>query len=95
LYTRGVKVKENQTTTIDIQMGSSAATIDQDVVVIGRRPLVDIERPQSNNTVSQEQIESAPVRQLQQIINTQPGVVTTPSGVHIRGWPERMKPAIL
>jgi outer membrane receptor for ferrienterochelin and colicin len=66
-------------------MGSSAATIDQDVVVIGRRPLVDIERPQSNNTVSQEQIESAPVRQLQQIINTQPGVVTTPSGVHIRG----------
>jgi outer membrane receptor protein involved in Fe transport len=84
VYT-GVKVKENQTTTIDIQMGSSAATIDQDVVVIGRRPLVDIERPQSNNTVSQEQIESAPVRQLQQIINTQPGVVTTPSGVHIRG----------
>jgi len=80
-----VKVKAGETTTLNIQMGASSIMLDQNVVVIGERPIIDIEKPQSGSTIQQEQIESAPVRQLQQIINSQPGVVNTPSGVNIRG----------
>ncbi|MFN6081791.1 MAG: TonB-dependent receptor plug domain-containing protein, partial [Bacteroidota bacterium] len=68
-----------------IELLPSSVTIDQDVVIVGKKPLIDIEKAASTNTISQENIELAPARQLQKIINTQPGVIQSPAGVSIRG----------
>lgn len=81
----GIKVKSGDTKILDVQMIPSSVAIDQDVVVIGKKPLIDIENARSTNTISQENIELQPARQIQKIINTQPGILQSPAGVSIRG----------
>ncbi len=81
----GVRLKAGEIKDLGtFQLIESTANIDE-VVIVGKKPLIDIEKGQSLNTISQENIELAPARQLQKIINTQPGVIQSPAGVSIRG----------
>ncbi|MFN4084214.1 MAG: TonB-dependent receptor [Bacteroidia bacterium] len=81
----GIKIKAGEIKDIGtIALEEASANIDE-VVVVGKRPLVEIDKGQSVNTIRQENIELAPARQLQKIINTQPGVIQSPAGVSIRG----------
>jgi outer membrane receptor protein involved in Fe transport len=81
----GIKVKAGETRDLgNFQMQEATANIDE-VVVLGKKPLIDLEKGQSVNNINQENIELAPARQLQKIINTQPGVIQSPAGVSIRG----------
>jgi outer membrane receptor protein involved in Fe transport len=80
----GIKIKVGETKELQIDLIPTSVTTE-DVVIIGKKPLIDIDKAQSVNTISQENIELAPSRQLQSIINTQPGVVQSPAGVSIRG----------
>lgn len=81
----GIKLKAGEIKDLgNFQMQEATANIDE-VVVLGKKPLIDLERGQSVNNISQENIELAPARQLQKIINTQPGVIQSPAGVSIRG----------
>ena len=81
----GVKVKAGENNKLEtFEMKPSSSNIDE-VTIIGKKPLIDIEKAQTINTISQENIELAPARQIQSIINTQPGVVQAPAGVSIRG----------
>lgn len=80
-----VKVTAGQATNIGtIEMTIASTNIDE-VVILGKKPLIDVDRPQTINTINQDNIDLAPSRQLQQIVNTQPGVVQSPAGVNIRG----------
>lgn len=81
----GVKVKAGETIEKNVTLGETSVEIEGTVEVIGKKPLVDVETPRSVNSIGKDQIDEAPVRQIQAIINTQPGVVSTPSGVFIRG----------
>ena len=81
----GIKVKAGDVKELQVDMMPTTYTIDQEVVIIGKRPLIDIDKAQSVNTITQEAIDLAPSRQLQQIVNTQPGVIQSPAGVSIRG----------
>lgn len=81
----GIKVKAGDNKELQIELLPSSVTIDQDVVIVGKKPLIDIEKASSSNNISQENIEMAPARQLQKIINTQPGIIQSPAGVSIRG----------
>jgi outer membrane receptor protein involved in Fe transport len=85
LLLTGIKVKAGDNKDLQIDLIPTSFTIDQDVVIVGKRPLIDIEKGASVNTISQENIELAPARQLQSIVNTQPGVIQSPAGVSIRG----------
>lgn len=80
----GIKVKAGETKDLQIQLIPTTVTTE-DVVIIGKKPLIDIDKAQTVNSISQENIELAPARQLQSIINTQPGVIQSPAGVSIRG----------
>lgn len=81
----GIKLTSGQVKDIGtIQLEESTASMDE-IVVLGKKPLVEIDKGQSINTIRQENIELAPARQLQKIINTQPGVIQSPAGVSIRG----------
>ncbi|HYG15031.1 MAG TPA: carboxypeptidase-like regulatory domain-containing protein, partial [Bacteroidia bacterium] len=80
----GVKVGAGETIVKDVEL--SEQTIEaSEVVIIGEKPLVDVETPRPNPVVTNDQISEGTVRQIGAIINTQPGVVSTPSGVFIRG----------
>ena len=80
----GIKVKAGDVKELNITMQPASVTGDE-VIVIGKKPLIDVDKAQSVNNISQEAIELAPARQLQSIVNTQPGVVNSPAGVSIRG----------
>ena len=81
----GIVLKEGEKRTLNIQMASSAVTIDQEVVIIGEKPLIDVEESKSSSQISRDIIEAAPTRPVQGLLNTQTGVVLNPEGIHIRG----------
>ena len=55
------------------------------MVIVGEKPLVDVEDAKTGSTLTAKEIELQPVRQIQSVINMQTGVVQSSDGVHIRG----------
>jgi outer membrane receptor protein involved in Fe transport len=80
----GIKLKSGDTKDLQISLIPTSVT-SEDVVIIGKKPLIDIDKAQSVHSIGQDAIELAPARQLQSIVNTQPGVIQGPAGVSIRG----------
>jgi outer membrane receptor protein involved in Fe transport len=80
----GIKLTAGQTKDLQVSLIPTTVTTE-DVVIIGKKPLIDIDKAQSVHSIGQEAIELAPARQLQSIVNTQPGVIQSPAGVSIRG----------
>jgi outer membrane receptor protein involved in Fe transport len=60
-------------------------TLDQDVVIVGEKPLFDIEETASRRTVGQEEIQAAAIKSVQGVVALQPGVVLADNEIHIRG----------
>ena len=82
----GVKVTAGGVTDLKtIKMEETVLTLEQEVVVIGERPLFNIEETQSRRTISAEEIQIAPVQNVKDIVTLQVGVVYSDEGVHIRG----------
>ncbi len=81
----GIKVDPGKRKKLDIALEPTALTIDQEVVIIGEKPLVDIEQSKTKSSIGSEKIEAAPVRQLSELLNSQAGVINSPSGLRIRG----------
>ncbi len=81
----GIRVLEGQTTRLDIELEAAVLSTDEEIVVIGEKPLVDVEQSTSAYVVSREQIQAAPLRDVQDVVSTQAGVVRDPTGLYIRG----------
>jgi outer membrane receptor protein involved in Fe transport len=80
-----IKLTAGQKKILNINLAPTLLTLDQEVVIIGEKPLVDVDQSKTQNRVTNEKIESAPVRELSQLLNTQAGVINSPSGINIRG----------
>lgn len=81
----GIKVTEGKTTTIDVKLEETVLTLDQDIVVVGDKPLINIEETQSKKSVSREDIELSIVENVNDIVVQQAGVVKSDNAIHIRG----------
>lgn len=81
----GIRVADGETTTLDVELNAAVLSTDEEIVVVGVRPLLDVEQSSSGYTVSAEQIQSAPLRDVQDVVATQAGVVRDPTGLYIRG----------
>lgn len=81
----GIAIRNGQTTTLDVQLGEAVLSTQDEVVVIGERPLIDVEGAASTSAVSREQMEAAPVRNIQQVVGGQAGITSDPTGLYIRG----------
>lgn len=81
----GIRVSNGQTTRLDIELEAAVLSTDEEIVVIGERPLIDVEQSTSAYAVSRDQIEAAPLRDVQDVVATQAGVVRDPTGLYIRG----------
>ena len=77
---QGVLVSADQSTTQDITMRD--ATLEAaEVVVVAKRPPVDLKLTSTQSTVTRKEIEALPVQELDDIVNLQAGVVEG----HFRG----------
>lgn len=81
----GVKLGAGENKVVNVELKTAVASIDEEVVIVGDKPLVDVEKGKSENSIKSEVIEAAPQRGLEKIINTQPGVMNSPAGINIRG----------
>ncbi|MBT3448945.1 MAG: TonB-dependent receptor [Bacteroidetes Order II. Incertae sedis bacterium] len=80
-----IVITDGSTTQLDVELGVAVLSTEDEIVVVGERPLVNVESSSSSSTISQEQLELAPLRDVQQAVATQVGVVRDPTGLYIRG----------
>ena len=80
-----IRVVDGQTTQLDIDLSVAVLSTDEEIVVVGERPLIDVEQSTSSSAVSAEEIRAAPLRDVQEVVATQAGVTRDPTGLYIRG----------
>lgn len=81
----GIEIEPNRTKQLDVDLEESVLTLEQDVVVIGDKPLMDVEETQSKRTVSKDEIEVSLVENVSDVVVQQAGVVKSDNAIHIRG----------
>ncbi|MBK8947100.1 MAG: TonB-dependent receptor [Ignavibacteriae bacterium] len=81
----GIEILSNKTTLLDINMEETVLTMEQDVVVVGEKPLVDAEETQSVKSIGRDEIEVAVIENVKDIVTQQAGVVQSDNAIHIRG----------
>jgi outer membrane receptor protein involved in Fe transport len=84
LYT-GIRVTAGETTRLDLALRQQAITASEEVVIVGERPIFDVEQSSTATTFSRDQIASAPVRRVDEVVGMTAGVVRDPTGLYIRG----------
>ncbi len=80
-----LEVNDKAKLTNDYKLQSSALTLGNDIVVIGEKPLLDIESTESKKTIGSKEIEASVVENVTDLIRNQPGVVAEKNEIHIRG----------
>lgn len=81
----GVKVSAAETITLNFELESTVLTFGQEVVVIGEKPLFDIEETASLRSITSAEIQAEVVENVQDIVANQVGVVQSDDEIHIRG----------
>jgi outer membrane receptor protein involved in Fe transport len=80
-----VKVDAGETVSLTAKMEETVLALDQDIVVVGERPLFNIEETASRRNIGQTDIQAAAAQSVQAIVSLQPGVVFADNEIHIRG----------
>jgi outer membrane receptor protein involved in Fe transport len=81
----GFQIEANKTKHLDVKLEETVLTLGQDVVVIGDKPLLDVEETQSKRTITREDLEIAIVENVNDVVTQQAGVVKSDNAIHIRG----------
>ncbi len=80
-----VKIIDGKTTELNVQLEESALSLGQEIEVIGEKPLFNIEETSSKRAVTSEELEVAAVKNVQEVVALQVGVVQNNDQLHIRG----------
>jgi len=81
----GVKIEDGKSKKLDLKLTESVLTIGQDVVIIGEKPMVDVEETQSKKSLGREEIDMAKVENISDLVTQQAGIIKTDNEIHIRG----------
>ena len=81
----GYKISAGRTLELNVKMEQTALTLDHDVVVVGSRPLMDVDETQSKSTISSEDIKNSVVENVSDVVAQQAGVIESDNEIHIRG----------
>ena len=81
----GIEVKPNRALEMNVKLEETVLTMDQDVIVVGKKPLVDVEETQSIKTISKDELAVSTVENIQDVVTQQAGVVKSDNEIHIRG----------
>ncbi len=80
-----IEVKESEFTELDYKLKPKVLTSGEEIVVIGERPIFDVEKSTTSTTISRQDIEAAPVRKVEDAVSLQSGVIKDPTGLYIKG----------
>ncbi len=81
----GIRIESGRSTTLDIELEEHVLSTEEEIVVVGERPLVDVEQSSSTVSIGRDQLEAAPVRGVEEVVGLQAGVFKDPTGLYIRG----------
>ena len=81
----GIKVEAGETTELNYKLKPKVLTSGEEIVVIGERPIFDVEKSTTSSTISRKDIEAAPVRKVEDAVSLQSGVIKDPTGLYIKG----------
>jgi outer membrane receptor protein involved in Fe transport len=81
----GTKVEPGKTKQLDIKLEESVLTMDKDIIIVGEKPMLDVEETQSKRTISKEDIESAKLDNITDVLTQQSGIIIADNEIHIRG----------
>ena len=80
-----VKIAQGATAVQDIQLEETSLSLGQEVVIVGEKPIFNIEETSSKHNIKSEDIEVAAVKSVQDVVAMQVGVVESDDQIHIRG----------
>ncbi len=81
----GIAVRDGAETVLNATLNESILSAEDEIVIVGERPLLDVEQSTSTFAITKEQLEVAPLRDVQSAVATQVGVIRDPTGLYIRG----------
>ncbi len=81
----GVMIQAAETTSLDFKLEETILALGQELVVIGEKPLFDIEETASRRSLSRREIEVEAVESVRDIIANQVGITKSDDAIHIRG----------
>ena len=81
----GIEIVTDKTKELDVKLEETVLTLGQEVVVVGEKPLLDVEETQSKRTVSKEDLEVAVIENIKDVVSQQSGVVAADNSIYIRG----------
>ncbi len=81
----GIKVKKDEVTSLDITLNTTSYTVGEEILVIGERPLLDIEQTESKHIITSKDIEGKIVENVLDVVSLQPGVIKQDEALFIRG----------
>jgi outer membrane receptor protein involved in Fe transport len=80
-----IRVSIDFTTPLDVEMGSTVIESDETVTIVAEKPLVRKDMTGSLSTVGADEIANLPVRNVEDILQMQAGVIRQGQDIHIRG----------
>ena len=81
----GIKIEEGSSTELNFSLDETVLSFGEDVVVLGKKPLFDVNETSSVARVRKEEIENKVVSSVEDILSEQIGVTTQDNEIHIRG----------
>src|SRR4030095_7766263 len=81
----GIKVRKGENTKLDIKLNTTSYTVGEEILVVGERPLLDIEQTESKHIMTSKDIEGKIVDNVIDVITLQPGVIKQDQSLFIRG----------
>ncbi len=81
----GIKVTEGESTTLNVKMDGTVLSLGQEVIIIGEKPLFNIEETSSRRSITSEDIQVTGVKDVKDVVSLQTGVVQSDNEIHIRG----------
>ncbi len=81
----GVEIEAGQTEKINFELQESVLAYGQEIVVVGQKPLLEVDKTSSEDVFSADDISDKIVENVDEILVQQPGVVKSNNQIHIRG----------
>ncbi len=80
-----VRIIVDQTTHLPVRLNASNLTLDQEIVVIATRPMIQKDLTSTISVVRRDQLESLPVAKFTDMLGLQAGVVANGESFNVRG----------
>lgn len=81
----GIVVVAGETTEINQTMKEQVFESDEEIVVIGEKPIFDVEKSNTSVTITKADLDAAPIQRVEDAVSLQSGVVKDPTGLYIKG----------